>query len=73
MVKPDSSVAQANTAQVIRLAEFRKNPKTTRKLSAEETLREHERVFASISFHLVSCARLIAATDTTGGHHGENR
>ncbi|WP_060733565.1 hypothetical protein [Burkholderia cenocepacia] len=70
MANPNSTAAPVNTAQVLRLADFRKNPKTVRKLSAEEKLREHERVFASLSFHLVSCARLIAALDEAGVHHG---
>ncbi|MCA8301297.1 hypothetical protein LGN24_07345 [Burkholderia seminalis] len=60
----------AGMAQIINLADFRKNPKATRKPSAEETLREHKRVFDSLSFHLLSCARLIAALDVTGGQHG---
>ncbi|KVT77677.1 hypothetical protein WK58_10325 [Burkholderia ubonensis] len=62
--------ASASTAQIINLADFRKNPKTARKLSGEEKLREHERVFASLSFHLLSCARLIAALDEMGASHG---
>lgn len=70
MVNPNSTAAPANTAQVIRLADFRKGSKATHRLSVEEKLREHERVFASLSFHLVSCARLIAALDTTGASHG---
>lgn len=70
MANPNSTATPANTAQVIRLADFRKSSKAVRKLSAEEKLREHERVFASLSFHLVSCARLIAALDETGVHHG---
>ena len=70
MANLNSTAAPANTAQVICLADFRKSSKAVRKLSAEEKLREHERVFASLSFHLVSCARLIAALDTTGASHG---
>lgn len=70
MANPNRTTAPTNTAQVINLADFRKSPKATRKLSAEEKLREHERVFASLSFHLVSCARLISALDETGVHHG---
>ncbi|HHL4081263.1 hypothetical protein [Burkholderia sola] len=70
MANLNSTAAPANTAQIIRLADFRKSSKAVRKLSAEEKLREHERVFNSLSFHLVSCARLIAALDQTGASHG---
>ncbi|WP_124700366.1 hypothetical protein [Burkholderia cenocepacia] len=60
----------AEGAQVFNLADFRKNPKATRKPSAEETLRNHTRVFDLLAQHILACARLIATLDEPGGQHG---
>ncbi|KVH29576.1 hypothetical protein [Burkholderia cepacia] len=57
-------------AQVINLADFRKNPKATRMLSAEEKVRNHYRVFGMLADHILACAELIAALDKVGGQHG---
>ncbi|MBJ9593691.1 hypothetical protein [Burkholderia seminalis] len=57
-------------AQVLNLADFRKNPKTIRKASAEETLRNHTRVFDLLAQHILACARLIATLDEPGGQNG---
>ncbi|WP_175907939.1 hypothetical protein [Burkholderia seminalis] len=57
-------------AQVINLADFRKNPKAIRMPSAEETLRNHNRVFDLLAQHILACARLIATLDEPGGQHG---
>ncbi|WP_193097993.1 hypothetical protein [Burkholderia sp. Z1] len=62
--KPDGG------AQVINLADFRQNPKATRKPSAEETVRDHYRVFGLLADHILACAELIAALDKLGGPHG---
>ncbi|WP_155753839.1 hypothetical protein [Burkholderia anthina] len=70
MANVKSGSKPAGGAQVLNLADFQKNPKAPRKPSAEETLREHERVFASLSFHLLSCARLIAELDKSEVRHG---
>lgn len=48
MANVKSASKAASGAQVFNLADFRKNPKALQKTSAEEALREHERVFTSL-------------------------
>ncbi|MBO1859395.1 hypothetical protein J4G52_38235 [Burkholderia cenocepacia] len=45
MANVKSASKSAGGAQVFNLADFQKNPKATRTPSAEETLRNHTRVF----------------------------
>ncbi len=60
----------AGGAQVVNLADFRRNPKATRRPSAEETVRDHYRVFGLLADHILACAQLIAALDEPGEQHG---
>lgn len=57
-------------AQVLNLADFRKNPKTIRKPSAEELVRNHYRVFGMLADHILACAELLATLDEPGGQNG---
>ncbi|MBR7969074.1 hypothetical protein [Burkholderia cenocepacia] len=70
MTKVNNVPKSAGGAQVFNLADFRKNPKATRKPSAEETLRDHTRVFDLLAQHILACARLIATLDEPGGQNG---
>ncbi|MCA8203174.1 hypothetical protein LGM71_19160 [Burkholderia sp. AU33545] len=70
MANVKSTAKSAGGAQVFNLADFRKNPKATRKPSAEETLRDHYRVFGLLADHILSCAQLIATLDESEGRHG---
>ncbi|MBY4768943.1 hypothetical protein [Burkholderia ambifaria] len=69
MTNVKSASKPASGAQVFNLAEFRKNPKTTRKQTAEETVRNHYRVFGLLADHILSCAELIADLDESGVRH----
>ncbi|MBR8094974.1 hypothetical protein ACV22X_10165 [Burkholderia orbicola] len=60
----------AGGAQVFNLADFRKNPKTSHKPSAEETVRNHYRVFGMLADHILACAELLATLDEPGRQHG---
>lgn len=70
MANIKSASKPAGGARVFNLADFRKNPKATRTLSAEETVRNHYRVFSLLADHIIACAELLATLDETGGQHG---
>jgi len=69
-VNVKSASKTASGAKVFNLADFRKNPKTTHKPSAEETVRNHYRVFGMLADHILACAELLATLDELGGQHG---
>ncbi|VWB67875.1 hypothetical protein [Burkholderia lata] len=70
MANVKGASTSAGGAQVFNLADFRKNSSTTRKQSAEETVRNHYRVFGLLADHILSCAQLLATLDEPGGQHG---
>ncbi|MCA8407982.1 hypothetical protein LGN09_24040 [Burkholderia cenocepacia] len=70
MANVKSASKAAGSAQVFNLADFRKNPKATRKSSAEELVHNHYRVFGMLSDHILACAELLATLDELGGQHG---
>ncbi|MCW5137579.1 hypothetical protein [Burkholderia cenocepacia] len=70
MTKVNNVPKSAGGAQVFNLADFRKNPKATRKPSAEELVRNHYRVFGVLADHILACAELLATLDELGGQHG---
>ncbi|EDT04258.1 hypothetical protein BamIOP4010DRAFT_2227 [Burkholderia ambifaria IOP40-10] len=73
MANVKSASKPAGGAQVLNLADFRKNQKATRKPSAEETVRNHYRVFGMLADHIIACAELLSTLDEPGGRDNAGR